>query len=128
MTAMAVRTELSLRLPNSPGSLADVLKTMAAERVRVAALFLDAAGTLRLVVDNPSRAEAALTRQHMKVTAADVIWTLVPGRSIDTILSLAATAGINVNYAYAASPGPDGILALILGVDDAMRAAAAAGL
>ena len=45
---MAVRTELSLRLPNSPGAMADVCRLLSTEQVNVVALSLEAGGTLRL--------------------------------------------------------------------------------
>ena len=34
-TPMAIRTELSLRIPNSPGALADVCRLLSQERVNV---------------------------------------------------------------------------------------------
>jgi len=49
---MPARPELSLRLPNSPGSLASVCRELAAERIQIHALSLDASGMLRLIVDN----------------------------------------------------------------------------
>ena len=41
---MAIRTELTLRLPNSPGALADVCAALAAERVRLLARPFTAEG------------------------------------------------------------------------------------
>ena len=57
---MAIRTELNIRLPNSPGALAGVCRLLAAERVNILAMTLETTGHLRLVVDNAVRATGAL--------------------------------------------------------------------
>ena len=49
---MAIRTEVNLRLPNSPGALAGVCRLLSDERVNILAMALDASGQLRLVLDN----------------------------------------------------------------------------
>lgn len=123
-----IRTELHLRLPNSPGSLARILTTLDAARIRVLALAVDPSGEARLVPDNPEPAFAALTAQHVRVAKRDVIVTTVPPRSMHALLASVAAAGVNVEYAYASSLDGDAMVALVIGVDDAMRAAAAAGL
>ena len=76
----------------------------------------------------PERASAALTREHVQVERRAVIVTVVPGRSVGSLLASAASAGVNLDYAYASSLDGDHALTLVLGVDDAMRASAAAGL
>jgi hypothetical protein len=125
---MAVRTELRLRLPNSPGALARVLGLLDADQVRVLALSLETTGLVHLVVNNPSRAVAALRRGHLASSEHDVIWTTVAERSVPSVLSAAAAAGVNLEYAYSASAGADAMVALVLGVADAQRAASTAGL
>ena len=119
-----IRTELSLRLPNSPGALATVCRVLADERVNVLALSLDAAGQLRLVVENHVHGAAVLRERRHQVTERDVLMVPlanVPG-ALASPLALASAAGINVDYAYS------GATAVVLGVDDALRASAAAGL
>lgn len=126
---MAVLTELSLRLPNSPGALADVCRILASERVTIVALGLEPGGRLRVVVDNHIRAEGALREQHHAVTRRDVL-VMTAGHGPDGLaapLGLLAAAGVNVEYAYAGS-GEGQMLALVLGVDDPVRAAMAAGV
>ncbi len=54
---MAIRTELSLRLQNSPGALSHICQHLSEGRVNILALNLEAGGTLRLVVDNPLHAD-----------------------------------------------------------------------
>lgn len=57
---MAIRTELNLRLANSPGASNEVCRLLADERVRIHAMMLEAGGTLRLLVDSPVRAAGRL--------------------------------------------------------------------
>ena len=127
---MAIRTELNLRLPNSPGALAGVCALLSEERVGILALALETAGHLRLVVDNHVHAAAILRQHHHKVTERDVILLAVshaPGALAPT-LRLVSDAGVNVEYAYGGASDASPAASVILGVDDAQRAAAAAGV
>jgi hypothetical protein len=127
---MAIRRELNLRLPNSPGSLARVCRVLSEERVNILALSLDGTGQLRLVVDNPVRAAGALRDQHHQVTEREVIVATVvngPG-GLAPLLQMASGTGVNLEYAYASSADGAGGTSVVLGVADAQRAAAATGL
>jgi|SRR5687767_2486693 hypothetical protein len=127
---MAIRTELNLRLPNSPGALAGVCSLLSDERVNILALAIDTAGHLRLVVDNHVRAAGALRDRHHQVSEREVVVVSVahgPG-ALAPVLQLAAAAGINVEYAYGAASEGSTAAAVVLGVSDAVRAAAAAGV
>src|ERR1051326_5692631 len=73
-----IRTELSLRLPNSPGALAGVCSLLSDERVNVLAMSVETNGQLRLVVDNHTTGGAILREHHHQVTERDVIVTQVP--------------------------------------------------
>jgi hypothetical protein len=125
-----IRTELSLRLGNSPGSLAGVCVLLSDERVNILALGLEAGGQLRLIVDNHVHGAAVLRDHHHQVAERDVIVTTVPNTpgSLAPIMKLMADADINVEYAYGggSDPGPSAVI--VFGVEDAMRAAAAAGV
>jgi hypothetical protein len=125
---MALRPELHFRLPNSPGALASVLRDLDAERVRVYAMSIERSGDARLVVDNPERARTTLAARHIKVEMRDAIVTKASRQSVGALLASVAASGVNVEYAYMSSFEPDGMAAVILGVDDAMSAAAKAGL
>jgi hypothetical protein len=115
-----IRTELSLRLPNNAGALAGVCRLLADERVNVLAMSLDAGGQLRLVVDNHVHAGAVLRERRHTVVDREVL--VVEGAGGPEALRLIADADINLDYSYG------GALTLVLGVDDAMRASAAAGI
>jgi hypothetical protein len=125
-----IRTELSLRLPNSPGALAGVCRLLSNERVNILAMSLDTGGHLRLVVDNHVHGAAMLREHHHQVTERDVIVTAVangPG-GLAPILRLVSDANVNVEYAYGGGPESGATASIVLGVDDATRASAAAGV
>ena len=125
-----IRTELSLRLPNSPGALAGICRLLSDERVNITALALDATGQLRVVVDNPVHGAAILREHHHQVTQRDVILTAIPNApgSLAPLMRLIADANINVEYAYGAAAEGSPTAGIVLGVDDAERASAAAGM
>jgi hypothetical protein len=127
---MPIRIELNLRLPNSPGALADVCRLLDEERVNIVALSLEAAGTLRLVVDNHVRAAAVLRDRHHQVTEREVILVPVsnePGGAVGPLRLLEAAGG-NIEYAYGSTAEASAATSIVVGVADAMRAASAAGL
>jgi hypothetical protein len=127
---MAIRTELSLRVPNKPGALAAVCQVLNDARVNILALDLVSPGMLRLLVDNHVNAAALLRDQHYQVDERDVIYTVTsndPG-ALARITRLLADAGVNVEYLYATAIEGSPMAAIVVGVPGAERAAAAAGL
>ena len=118
-----IRTELGLRLANNAGALAGVVRLLADARVNVVAMSLDAGGQLRLLVDNHVHGAAVLREQRHQVTERDVLVFAAdsPGAMAGP-LRLVADAGININYFYGAAAS------VVIGVDDVMRASAAAGI
>lgn len=127
---MAIRTELSLRIQNSPGSLSRVCQVLAAERVNLVALSLDGSGMLRIVVDNHIHAAATLREQHYHVDEREVLYTIMPNHpgSLASAVKLVADAGVNLDYAYATGVENDRMVGVVMGVPDTMRASAAAGI
>jgi hypothetical protein len=127
---MPIRPELSLRLPNSPGALSAVCRLLSNERVSIIALSLEANGQLRLIVDNHVLAAGALRADHRQVSQRDVV-VLSVGNSagaLAPVLKLIADAGINIEYAYGGAADSSAGAVVVLGVNDAQRAAAAAGV
>lgn len=125
-----IRTELSLRLPNSPGALAGVCQLLSDERVNILAMTLEPGGQLRVVVDNHVHAAGVLREHHHQVTERDVILTTVPNApgSLAPALRLVADANVNIEYAYSGVADSGAMASIVLGVDDAQRASAAAGI
>jgi hypothetical protein len=125
-----ILTELNLRLPNSPGALAAVSELLSQARVNIHALLLEPSGRLRLVVDNHVHAIGTLRDAHHQVQERLVLALSVPNGSggLAPAARLVADAGVNVEYAYVGlAPDRPGVL-VVLGVDDAQRAAASAGV
>ena len=125
-----IRTELSLRLPNTPGALAGVCRLLSDERVNILAMTLETTGQLRMVVDNHVHAAGVLREHHHTVAERDVIVTSVPNApgALAPALRLVADANVNVEYAYSGAAEGSAMASVVLGVDDAQRASAAAGL
>ena len=125
-----IRTEISLRLGNSPGALAGVCRLLSDERVNILAMTLEAGGQLRLVVDNHVHGGAVLRDHHHHVTERDVIVTTVPNAAgaLAPALRLIGDASVNIEYAYSGTADSGAMAAVVIGVEDAQRAAAAAGV
>lgn len=102
---------------------------MADERVSIEAFSLEPPGDLRLVVDNHSRALEVLGDHRYQVREREaIVLSVAPGPGgLAPALTLLGETGVNVEYAYgSAGRGSQGIV--IIGVADALRAAAGAGL
>ena len=126
---MAMRTELSLRLPNSPGALGRVCRILGDQRVNVVALTVERGGTLRMVVDNPLRAAVALAEREYTVEQRNVLFLSLPNGpgALGKAAGLLAAADVNVEYAYASAVEGQPRATIVIGVEDAERAATAAG-
>ena len=125
-----IRTELSLRLPNSPGALAGVCRLLSDERVNILAMMLESGGQLRMVVDNHVHGGATLREHHHQVAERDVIVTTIPNApgALAPALKLVSDASVNVEYAYGGGSEGSATATIVLGVENAERAAAAAGI
>jgi hypothetical protein len=127
---MAIRTELTLRVPNTPGALARVCQALADERVNIIAMDVNQPGTIRMVVDNPVHAAESLRERHYQVEEREVLYTLTPNDpgALGRIVQLLADAGINVEYLYTTSMDEAAMAAVVVGVPDVRRASSAAGV
>jgi hypothetical protein len=91
---------------------------------------LEAGGQLRMVVDNHVHAAAVLRDHHHQVTERNVIVTAVPNApgALGPALRLLSDASVNVEYAYGGGSEGSPTATIVIGVEDAERAAAAAGV
>lgn len=105
-------------------------RVLSVERVNVIALTLEPGGQLRLVVDNHVHGGAVLRDHHHQVAEREVIVTSIPNSpgALAPALKLIADAGINVEYAYGGAGETGGTASVVLGVENAMTASAAAGI
>ncbi|HIE95024.1 MAG TPA: hypothetical protein EYQ83_19975 [Acidobacteria bacterium] len=127
---MAIRTELTLRLENTPGALARLCDRLAAEKVNLLALNLESGGVLHLVPDNPVHAAGLLRNHEYAVDEQEVLYVSMPNSpgAISATTRMLCNAGININYAFASAVSEHDMTVLVVAVDDAQRAATAAGM
>ncbi|MGI0071318.1 MAG: ACT domain-containing protein [Thermoplasmata archaeon] len=96
--------EISLSLPNRPGTLAGVARTLAQERINVAAISVDstpARGHVRLIVSDPDRALRLLSDGGYRAEVREMIAVRLEDRagSLLQILDVLAKAKVNLQSA-----------------------------
>jgi hypothetical protein len=118
---MAIRTELTLRLQNSPGTLARVCQVVAEEHINITAINLASSLMVRILVDNPSHAAGVLRERGYHVEERDVIYTTAPNDpgALLRVTRLIAEAGINMEYLYATAIEGQPMASVVVGVPDA---------
>lgn len=98
--------QISIFLENRPGRLREVARILGDNEINIRALSLaDTSdfGILRLIVNDPDRANRALKENNFTVNETDVIAVEVPDRpgGLAGILTILDKEGINVEYMYA---------------------------
>ncbi len=93
--------EISLSLPNRPGTLARVAGILAKERINVAAISVDSTarkGRVRLIVSDPDRALRALSAAGYNAEARDMLAVRLEDRagSFLRVLEVLAKAKVNL--------------------------------
>jgi len=100
-----IAQQLSIFAENKPGKLAAVTAILAKEKISIRATVIstsDTFGVISLIVDDPGRAQAALTKAGMMVSLRDVLAVLIddkPG-GLDRLTQLLLKESININNAY----------------------------
>jgi hypothetical protein len=100
-----IAQQLSIFAENRPGKLAAVTAVLAKEKISIRATVIstsDTFGVISLIVDDPVRAQTALTKAGMMVRLRDVLAVLIddkPG-GLDRLTQLLFKESINVNNAY----------------------------
>jgi hypothetical protein len=127
---MAIRTELSFRLQNSPGAFAQVCRLLDADRVNILAITLEAGGVLRLIVDNPVHAGGLLRERQYRVEEREVLYVSLPNDpgACAAVARMLADASVNVEYFYGTAVEGHELATVVVGVADPQRASSAAGL
>ncbi|MBN1364643.1 MAG: ACT domain-containing protein [Syntrophaceae bacterium] len=97
--------QLSVFAENKPGKLAKVTGILAKEKINIRATTIataDTFGVINLIVDDPQRAEEALSKEGMTVHLREVLAVLIPDKpgGLDNLTQLFNQEGINVNNAY----------------------------
>jgi hypothetical protein len=119
--------QISIFVENRKGRLASVARLLAQGGVNLIALSLaDTAdfGILRLIADDPDRAQRLLRDQGFTVVETDVIAIEVEDRpgGLADLLEVLDGAGVNIEYMYAFSELRTGRAPLIFRFEDPERA------
>ncbi len=98
--------QISLFLENKKGRLAHVCRAMGEEGINIRALSIADTtdfGVLRLIVDDPQKAEAQLKARGFSVTITDVVGIKVADRpgGLAEALDFLDDADVSVEYMYA---------------------------
>ena len=110
--------ELTVILPDAPGSLARLGQALGDARVNIEAiqgLTRNGEGLVRFVPDSPERARRGLEEAGLPHTTREVLVVSVldePG-ALGQVALVMATAGINIDSVYVTTKGY-----VVLGVDD----------
>jgi hypothetical protein len=124
---MTIRTELSIVLPNRPGTLGEVTNALARAKVNV--LAIDASGgfeynIVRIVPDKAAKARAVLRRKGLDVGETKVLCISAqdkPG-ALAHIADALGGAKVNIDYLYATAGRPQSEALIIAHVSDARKA------
>jgi hypothetical protein len=119
--------QLSIFSENKPGRLAAVTKAMRDEKIDILAFSIAEGagyGVIRLIVDAPEKALDRLTKEGFMVKFTDVIaveMTDKPG-GLYELTQMLASAGINIEYAYAYRDKPCAVLIIrVEAVDEGIK-------
>jgi hypothetical protein len=100
-----IAQQLSIFAQNQPGRLAAVTQALAEEKINIRATTIstsDTFGVINLIVDDPERARAALTKAGMMVHLRPVLAILIedqPG-GLSKLTQMLFREDININNAY----------------------------
>lgn len=97
--------QLSIFAENKSGKLAQITGVLAKEKINIRATTIataDTFGIINLIVDDPRRAEAALSAAGMTVHLREILAVLIPDNpgGLDSLMQLLYQEGININNAY----------------------------
>ena len=124
---MTTRTELSIILPNRPGTLGEVTNALAKAKVNL--LAIDASGgfeynIVRIVPDKAAKARAVLRRKGLDVGETKVL--CIPAHDKPGALARMADAlggaKVNIDYLYATAGCPQSEALIVAHVSDARKA------
>ena len=97
--------QLSIFAENKPGRLAKVTRILGKENINIRAISIsssDAFGVINMLVDDPERAQKALSKEGLTINLKEVIAVVIedkPG-GLDKLIQLLYDENINVENAY----------------------------
>lgn len=100
-----VAYQLSVFAENKPGRLAKVTGILGREKINIRAISIstsDDFGVINVLVDDPKRAQKALSKEGLTVSLREVIAVLIedkPG-GLDKLVQLLLNENVNIENAY----------------------------
>ena len=98
--------QISVFLENKSGRLAEVTRTLKDHRIDIRALYIADTteyGILRMIVDQPEKAQDVLSKAGFTVSSTSVIAIAIADRpgTLDDALETLSSGSISVDYLYA---------------------------
>jgi len=125
---MPIAKELTIRLEDTPGTLAQCCRPLAESDVNILAFQAferEGQSVIRMVVDDPVTAKKLLDADRIYYTETEVAQVVLPHRSGELFraTSRLGKAGININYAYCGTEPGTNMSLVVFGVSDVAKAA-----
>ncbi len=119
--------QISVFLENKSGRLAEVTKCLKKHQIDIRALYIaDTAeyGILRMIVDQPDKAQSVLTDAGFTVSSTQVIAIAVADRpgTLDHALETLSSGSISVDYLYAYVGRASSDAIVVIRVEDPLMA------
>ena len=98
--------QISVFLENKSGRLAEVTRTLKDQQIDIRALYIADTteyGILRMIVDQPEKAQEVLSKAGFTVSSTNVIAIAIADRpgTLDDALETLSSGSISVDYLYA---------------------------
>jgi hypothetical protein len=125
---MPTAKEFTISLDDRPGTLGKLCQALAEGGVNILAYQQfpqeNGKGSVRVVVDNPDKAKAALDRQRSDYKETEVAQVKLAHRSgeLGRAASRLGEAGININYGYCGTEANNNATFLVFGVAEVGKA------
>ena len=124
---MYVTTQFSVFMVNKPGVLAHILGEFAKVKVNITAMtVMDSVehGVLRVVLEDPQKAEEVLVRSNMPFSKTDVLCVTLDNKAgaLAIVAEKLAINHINISYAYCTAGAKGGHTTGVLKVADVKKA------
>ena len=124
---MYLTTQFSIFMVNKPGVLAHILGEFAKVKINITAMtVMDSVehGVLRVVLDDPQKAEGVLIQANLPFNKTDVLCVILDNRAgaLASVAEKLAINHINISYAYCTAGAKGGRTTGILKVADVKKA------
>jgi hypothetical protein len=124
---MPIAKELTIRIEDKPGTLAQCCRPLAERDVNILAFQAyerEGQSLIRMVVDVPATAKKLLDADRIYYTETEVAQVALPHRSGELLraASRLGEAHININYAYCGTEPGSNMSLVVFGVTDVAKA------